>query len=278
MEIMESILTRNPCFLSGKKIAVKGLMLHSVGCPQPSAESFVKRWNTPEASRACVHAFIDGNTGKVYQTLPWNHKAWHCGGNGNSSYIGVEMCEPSCIRYTGGISFSCSDKGKAMEVVDRTYRAAVELFAYLCKKFELNPLADGVIISHKEGHDRGLASGHGDPDHLWKGMNCAYSMDTFRRDVSAAMGQTAPALHTKDRQKEEKKAGIAGDAGTIQVGDMVSFTPDAVYYGGKVMPDWVKNDKWIVKSVSGDRVVIDRNISKSRAICSPVDVKYLRKE
>ena len=31
----------------------------------------------------------------------------------------------------------------------------------------LDPLADGVVISHKEGHDRGIASNHGDPEHLW---------------------------------------------------------------------------------------------------------------
>lgn len=188
MELVQSILTNNPCYKAGKKITVKGLMLHSVGCPQPSAETFVKRWNNPESGRACVHAFIDGNSGKVYQTLPWDHRAWHCGGGANSTHIGVEMCEPACLRYTGGASFACSDREAAMVVINRTYGAAVELFAYLCKEYGLDPLADGVIISHKEGHGRGLASGHADPDHLWKGMQCGYSMDTFRQAVAAAMG------------------------------------------------------------------------------------------
>lgn len=187
MELVQSILTNNPCYKAGKKITVKGLMLHSVGCPQPNAETFVKRWNNPESSRACVHAFIDGNSGKVYQTLPWDHRAWHCGGGANSTHIGVEMCEPSCLRYTGGASFTCSDREAAMAVINRTYGAAVELFAYLCREYALDPLADGVIISHKEGHGRGLASGHADPDHLWKGMQCGYSMDTFREAVAAAM-------------------------------------------------------------------------------------------
>lgn len=187
MELVQSILTNNPCYKAGKKITVKGLMLHSVGCPQPNAETFVKRWNNPESSRACVHAFIDGNSGKVYQTLPWDHRAWHCGGGANSTHIGVEMCEPSCLRYTGGASFTCSDREAAMAVINRTYGAAVKLFAYLCREYALDPLADGVIISHKEGHGRGLASGHADPDHLWKGMQCGYSMDTFREAVAAAM-------------------------------------------------------------------------------------------
>ena len=36
MKLVEHILTKNPCYTAGKKITVKGLMLHSVGCPQPS--------------------------------------------------------------------------------------------------------------------------------------------------------------------------------------------------------------------------------------------------
>lgn len=187
MEIVESILTNNPCYKAGKKILVKGLMLHSVGCPQPSAEVFVKKWNNADYGRACVHAFIDADSGKVYQTLPWSHRGWHCGGGGNNTHIGVEMCEPPCIKYTKGASFTCADEGRAKEMAERTYRAAVELFAFLCKEYGLNPLADGVIISHKEGHDRGIASGHGDPDHLWRQLNIGYTMDTFRNDVSDAM-------------------------------------------------------------------------------------------
>lgn len=188
MEIVESILTNNPCYKAGKRIQVKGLMIHSVGCPQPSAEVFVRKWNNADYGRACVHAFIDANSGKVYQTLPWNHRGWHCGGGGNNTHIGVEMCEPPCIKYTGGATFTCTDEGRAKEMVERTYQAAVELFALLCKEHGLNPLADGVIISHKEGHDRGIASGHGDPDHLWRQLNIGHTMDTFRQDVSKAMG------------------------------------------------------------------------------------------
>lgn len=74
MKLVESILTKNPCYTAGRKITVKGLMLHSVGCSQPSALAFIKNWNSPSFDRACVHGFIDGNDGTVYQTLPWNHR------------------------------------------------------------------------------------------------------------------------------------------------------------------------------------------------------------
>jgi len=188
MKIIQSILTSNPCYKAGRKITVKGLMLHSVGCPQPSASVFVKNWNRSSFNSACVHAFIDGNTGDVYQTLPWNHRGWHGGGSSNNTHIGVEMCEPACIKYTGGATFTCSNLPVARAVAQRTYDTAVQLFAHLCTTYNLDPLADGVIVSHKEGHKRGIASNHGDPEHLWNQLGMGYTMDTFRKAVSAAMG------------------------------------------------------------------------------------------
>ena len=194
MRLVESIMTRNPCYAVGRKITVKGLMLHSVGCPQPKASAFINSWNSPSHDGSCVHGFIDGNDGTVYQTLPWNHRGWHCGsgskGSGNNTHIGVEMCEPACIKYTAGSNFTCSDIATAKAVAKRTYEAAVELFAMLCKKYSLNPLADGVIISHREGHSRGIASNHGDPEHLWAQLGMGYTMDGFRKAVKAAMGGT----------------------------------------------------------------------------------------
>lgn len=192
MKLVESILTKNPCYKAGRKITVKGLMLHSVGCPQPKASAFINSWNSASFDKACVHGFIDGDDGTVYQTLPWDHRGWHCGssinGSGNNTHIGIEMCEPSCITYTGGATFKCSDVDTAKAVAERTYKVAVELFAMLCQKFGLDPLADGVIISHKEGYARGIASNHGDPEHLWSQLGMGYTMDTFRKDVKEQMG------------------------------------------------------------------------------------------
>lgn len=204
MNIIQSILTNNPCYKTKRTIVVKGLMLHSVGCPQPKASVFVKNWNSASYDRACVHGFIDANTGDIYQTLPWNHRAWHCGsgskGSGNNTHIGVEMCEPATIKYTGGSSFTCSDKATAQAAAKRTYEAAVELFAYLCQQYNLDPLKDGVIVSHREGHARGIASNHGDPEHLWKGLGMSYTMDTFRAAVKAKMGGSTGSTPTAPAQ------------------------------------------------------------------------------
>lgn len=272
MEIFQNIITENRCYTAGKKISIKGLMLHSVGCPQPSAEVFVKQFNSKEA-KVSVHAFIDGKTGKVYQTLPWEYRAWHCGGSANDTHVGIEMCEPSCLKYTGGATFICQDREAAMETVKKTYDAAVELFAFLCEEYHLDPLADKVIISHKEGHDKGLASGHGDPDHLWSGLQAGYTMDGFRQDVAAAMkGKKTEApveMPLADRTAETVRETA------IKEGDVVVLGKDAVYYSGKEIPEWVKNGNWTVKSLSDDRAVLGKNIEGTHEINSPVHVKYL---
>ena len=192
MNLIQSFLTKNPCYTCGRTITPKGLMLHSVGCSQPSAAVFVRNWNKASYDQACVHAFIDANTGDIHQTLPWNRRGWHCAsgkkGSGNNTHIGVEMCESACIKYTGGATFTCSDPATAKAAVTRTYNAAVELFAMLCKQFGLDPLKDGVILSHKEGCARGIASNHGDPEHLWNQLGTGYTMNGFRAAVKAAMG------------------------------------------------------------------------------------------
>ena len=208
MNIVQSIMTNNPCYRAGRKIAVKGLMLHSVGCAQPSAKVFINTFNKSTYTAACVHGFIDANTGTVYQTLPWDHRGWH-GGSGNkgccnNTHIGVEMCEPSQIRYTSGGQFTCTDTAAAKAAVGRTYTAAVELFAYLCKLYGLNPMTD--ICSHKEGCAKGIATNHGDPEHLWNGLSTGYTMDGFRRDVKNMMNNEGGLTVT---QYEELKAAIA---------------------------------------------------------------------
>ena len=69
-------------------------MLHSVGCNQPKASVFINSWNSASYDRACVHGFIDANDGTIYQTLPWNHRGWHCGsgskGSGNNTHKCLE--------------------------------------------------------------------------------------------------------------------------------------------------------------------------------------------
>lgn len=191
MKLVQNYLTKNPCYTSGRTIKVKGLMLHSVGVNQPDAKVFLKSWNDPSYTSACVHAFIDANDGTVYQALPWDRRGWHCARSGNNTHIGVEMCEPKGIRYYRASSkFEVTgDVGEVIKQVQTTYQSAVELFAYLCDLYKLDPLKPGVIVSHHEGYLQGIASNHGDPEHLWtkSTLGLPYTMDLFRHAVDAEM-------------------------------------------------------------------------------------------
>jgi hypothetical protein len=188
MKLIQRILTKSGCYRAGKKIAVKGLMIHSVGCPQPKASAFINNWDKADAG-ACVHAIIEPG-GDVYQLLPWDYRGWHCGGDANGTHIGVEMTEPATIRYTGGANWTETGDGSSTKNhVLAAYKYAVELFAYLCRMYNLDPLADGVIISHSEGHKRGIASNHGDVEHIWKKFGL--TMAQFRKDIRAAMDGSA---------------------------------------------------------------------------------------
>lgn len=184
MNLVQNYLTQSGCYKAGRTISVKGLMIHSVGCPQPKASAFMNNWNRADAN-ACVHAIIEPG-GDVYQLLPWEHRGWHCGGDGNNTHIGVEMTEPATIKYTSGASWTETGDGENTKAhVLATYKYAVELFAHLCQQYHLDPLADGVIISHSEGCKRGIASNHGDVEHLWSKFGL--SMGQFRKDIKAAM-------------------------------------------------------------------------------------------
>ena len=105
------------------------------------------------------------------------------------------MTEPATIRYTGGSNWTETGDGEnTKNHVLATYKYAVELFAYLCSQYNLDPLADGVVISHSEGCRRGIASNHGDVEHLWSKFGL--SMEQFRKDIKAAMegGSAADSL------------------------------------------------------------------------------------
>ncbi|MBQ3023127.1 MAG: N-acetylmuramoyl-L-alanine amidase [Clostridia bacterium] len=185
MNLQKLFLTENACYKAGKKIAVKGIMVHSTAANNPWLSRYVgpddgklgknkynNHWNTyhPGGREVCVHAFIgklaDGSIA-TYQTLPWDHRGWHAGGSANNTHIGFEICE---------------DDTNNAEYFGKVYREAVELCAYLCK---LYCLSENDIVCHCEGYKRGIACNHSDVMHWFP--KHGKSMDTFRADVKAEL-------------------------------------------------------------------------------------------
>jgi len=192
MKLIKSYLTKNPCYNAGRYINVEGFVLHSVGCPQSKASVFSTSWNSPSINVA-VHGFIE--PGNVYVTLPYRDtkgkamRCWGCGSPGNDMFVQFEMTEPDTINYTSGSNFTINGNIEdAKKLVIANYLTAVELFADACIFHGKHPANKNVILSHKEAHERGLGTNHGDPEHLWQGLGLPYTMDTFRQAVANKIG------------------------------------------------------------------------------------------
>ena len=188
MRLRKQYLTENDCYRAGRTIRPQGIMVHSTGANNPSVDRYVpgddvigrnqygNDWDRPGLEK-CAHAFVglfaDGSVGTV-QTLPWNWRGWHCGrgknGSANDTHISFEICE---------------DGLEDASYFKAVYQEAVELTASLCKEYNLDPLADGVVICHQEGYRRGIASNHGDVLHWFPKFG--KTMDNFRADVARWM-------------------------------------------------------------------------------------------
>ena len=215
MNLNKLFLTNNDCYKAGKKITVKGIMVHSTGANNPWLKRYLpddgkigknqygNHWNTarPGGIQVCVHGFIgklaDGSVA-TYQTLPWNHRGWHAGGSANNTHIGFEICED-------GLSDST--------YFNKVYKEAVELCAYLCKEYGLT---EKDIICHSEGYKKGIASNHGDVMHWFP--KHGKSMDTFRSDVKKLLSGNTIAAVTElttvnDIVWELAHRGIISDSG-----------------------------------------------------------------
>ena len=124
--------------------------------------------------------------------MPDNFKCWHVGSPGNSEWLGIEMGEPSQIKYTSGATFIVSDLAAARAYAEAAYTNAVWLIAQKCKEYGWDP--NTAIYTHYEVTKQKLSNtDHVDPQHLWDGLGMGYSLLTLRRDVAAAMGQAAAA-------------------------------------------------------------------------------------
>ena len=115
--------------------------------------------------------------------------------------------------------------------------------------------------------------------------------------VECAFVDNATDIQIIDTAEEQKKMGVAIAKGilttlgisekpvkpttpststsNIKINDVVSIMPGAKYYTGKDIPDWVEKKDWIVKSINGDRVVIDKSADGKSSINSPVNAKDL---
>lgn len=280
------MMTQSTCYKGTRTMTPVGVLWHSTGANNPNLKRYVQPddnasdraellaklgtnsnkndWNhiNHQAGLNCWIGKLADGTVTTVQTMPWNYRPWGCGsgskGSCNNGWIQFEICEDGLSDAT---------------YFNKVYTEACEITAYLCKMYGIDPngsvTMNGIkvptILCHADSYALGLGSNHGDVNHWFP--KHGKSMTTARADVAKLMGTSS----TSTTQNSTTSA----TSGSIKAGDEVKIASNATYYNGKAIPTWVKNKNWIVKSVSGDRAVIDQSADGKNAICSPINISYL---
>lgn len=227
MEIIKAYMTQNPCYKKNKACKPVGILVHATGAVNRELRRYVdapdrlgknqynNHWNSAKADK-CVHAFIGYDKDKqviVAETLPHHVACWGCGKGKKGSY----NYDP-----TARIQFEiCQGSNTDAAYYKAAIAVAEEYCAHLCKLYGWT--AD-KITSHKEAHDAGYASNHGDPQSWMKYFGD--DMNKFRARVQTRLnGSVLPsdAPNEKNEQIPMQKPEAAPDANyavyTVQRGD-----------------------------------------------------------
>lgn len=201
--------TNSTCYKQTKLMTVKGVLWHSTGANNPCLGRYIQPLKTDsnyqematllgpnsynnDYNHATYNSGLNAWIGKTaagevvaIQSMPWTYRPWGCG-SGRSG---------SCNN--GWIQFECAEDSLAdIDYFNKIYKEACELTAYLCKKFQLNPLGyticngvkTPVILCHQDSYQLGLGSNHGD---IYNWFNkYGKTMDDVRKDVFTLMQET----------------------------------------------------------------------------------------
>ena len=207
------------CYKGTSTMTIRGVLWHSTGANNPNLKRYVQPYETDENYNEMITLLGKNNNGNDWnhikyqaglnawigklangtvtsiQTMPWNYKPWGCGGGCNNGWIQFEICE---------------DALNDANYFNQVYQEACELTAYLCKKYNLDPMGTvtysgkkvPVILCHADSYKLGLGSNHGDVLHWFSKFG--KSMDDVRRDV-AALINTINIEETEDEDMTQEK-------------------------------------------------------------------------
>ena len=197
------MMTQSTCYNGTYRMQPKGVLWHCTGANNPNLWRYVQPSdNDPKRAELLkiigknnygsdwnhqyVSAGVNGWIGKAadgevmfVQALPWDYAPWGCGGgwrgSANNTHIQFEMCE---------------DYLTDRAYFDACYKEGVELTAYLCKMYGIDPhgyiwYGGGkipTILCHKDSYDLGVGTGHGD---VYNWFNrYGKTMENVRDDVA----------------------------------------------------------------------------------------------
>lgn len=225
---MQCFMRQSTWYKGAGTVPVKGVLWHSTGANNPTLKRYVQpddnaadrakmlellgtNPNKNDWNHISYNAGVNAWIGKLasgevttVQVGPWDKKAWGCGsgskGSCNDGWIQFEICEDALTDKT---------------YFEKVYQEAVELTAYLCNLYGLDPQGTvtyngvkvPVILCHQDSYQLKLGSNHGDVLH-WL-PKFGKSMQTVRDDVAALLGGASSGVSSGN--------GNTGTSGTTSV-------------------------------------------------------------
>lgn len=196
--------------------------------------------------------YVVGYDGSIGLCVEEKNRSWCTSSNSNDQRaITIEVA---------------SDNKDPYAVTDKAYNALIDLVADICRRNGIKKLKWSTDKSERMNHLNGCnMTVH--RDYANKSCPGKYLYDRH--------GDIAAKVNAKLGATVEDDPASTPVQSTIKAGDVVKILSGATYYSGKAIPGWVKNKKWIVREVSGDRAVIDKSEDGKNAICSPINTQYL---
>lgn len=196
--------------------------------------------------RKCSANYVVGKDGSIGLSVEEKDRSW-CSSSANNDHRAVTI-------------EVASDTSHPYAVTDAAYNALIKLVADICQRNGIKKLlwqGDKSLIGQVDKQNMTV--------HRWFANKACPGEYLYERH--GAIAEAVNAILCPVEEVEEVADIIAGA--------VVAIADNATYYNGKKVPDWVKAKKWIVKSVTGDRAVIDKSADGANSICSPIHVKYL---
>ena len=214
MNLIKCCMTQSTCYRGTTKGKPVGILWHDTGAGNPELRRYVQPddndpsradllkmlgnnqfandWNHQDVQaglNAWIGKLANGSVASV-QTMPWDYRPWGCGGGSKGSCNGSASVENSPFWIQFEI---CDDGYKEKAYFNAVYKEAVELTAYLCKTFGIDPNGTvsyrgatvPTILCHADSNKLGLGSAHGDVLDWFRKMG--KTMDDVRRDVAAKL-------------------------------------------------------------------------------------------
>ena len=239
----------SPNKTSPRNHVIDTITIHCV-VGQLTAEGIAGCFTSPSVQASCNYGI--GRDGRIALIVEEKDRSW-CSSSGSNDHRAITI---ECA----------SDMTEPYAINDAVYKSLIELCADICKRNNIKELkwkADKSLIGQVDKQNMTV--------HRWFANKSCPGEYIYSR-----LGKIAKEVNEKLGVSSGSEPAPIVVQTSFNVGDLVSIIDGAKYYTGATVPNWVKNKKWYVKEVSGDKVIINKSEDGENAIESPIHVKYLK--